>query len=909
MSSLTVMGGERKKGAKMGRGCCRTLWFCIQAGTFTLLMGAVIHKEVVRTLSPLHCTRERVTVYSDVDDTLQCSAQHHHAGVDMQFPKGTIYPGAVAFQLALSRGLLNKQALPVVLLSARPKVLKWILGIKHSHPIAQAFRAQEARFEETFLLEDGIETENNDELENDEDLGSAENGDEPPLGTEDDFYEYGDEFWDGSGQEPVVVVVKQASSYHDQVTDRRFEVPPQRVRSACSSGSNCSTVQLHETVSEGGVDGASADGNSLASIDEEGARGEPAEDGPDRSDDAGGGVEKDEKSHPEERKMAEGLDGDFDLEVLDVPEEVDMSQREHETDEAPTRTMKHTLSSRVAMSTAVADGTCPWNGGPWSLLGAGRNTDVDGDDGDAAGDYYIDNGVDRSHEVDVGVGGFLQEQGDINDAQGLCPWLDADGRPVIRNSGWRRRSRKALLQYLPLQPIMPLQPILQFLPLGMLIDTGSTEVGVDDGDDADFGGGKAAADDPEAASSMGVDLKRNLYGDLFDFLHNTRSRYVAIGRTKLGNVINELEREDDLARYNQEQRGDAEGDEKEHRGRCVAFVGDSGQGDEIVGRALVGNPGSYEDPVVPQNIVDRTAHVFIHDVHAPNNDEFTAGFSPPRGLPRYVRFKSYAEAALVAFNSCRISVEGLADVVDSIERGAPYQMCHERAEQSLQDGPADQGANDGADARGERSSRSSAPTKERSPQTQKGDSEEALIDSASLEPCGQGAGDLCCARLLEGVAMARHVLDSSARLMWTRSQCSGLTALAGALQDVSETYVNWKQLATELFRELMSEIFGEGGYARRVARRARSAFDTSAQFFGYIDQVAEGSASSSVEQVQTGSKERTEGDTAINENGEVDGKGEAVLAPFLRAACSLSLSRIRIPIPGLLAFCSRGSSL
>lgn len=61
-------------------------------------------------------------VYSDVDDTLQCSARHLGAGVDVQFPHRFIYPGAVEFELALSRGLRARSALPVVLLSARPKV-------------------------------------------------------------------------------------------------------------------------------------------------------------------------------------------------------------------------------------------------------------------------------------------------------------------------------------------------------------------------------------------------------------------------------------------------------------------------------------------------------------------------------------------------------------------------------------------------------------------------------------------------------------------------------------------------------------------------------------------------------------------------------------------------------------------
>ena len=68
-------------------------------------------------------------VYSDVDDTLQCSHEHNGAGVDTQLPSKTIYPGAVAFELALSRGVNNEPALPVVLLSARPRV-KIVLAYK-----------------------------------------------------------------------------------------------------------------------------------------------------------------------------------------------------------------------------------------------------------------------------------------------------------------------------------------------------------------------------------------------------------------------------------------------------------------------------------------------------------------------------------------------------------------------------------------------------------------------------------------------------------------------------------------------------------------------------------------------------------------------------------------------------------
>jgi hypothetical protein len=73
-------------------------------------------------------------VYSDVDDTLQCSHEHNGAGVDTQLPSKTIYPGAVAFELALSRGVNNAPALPVVLLSARPRVQISFYSFTHARP-------------------------------------------------------------------------------------------------------------------------------------------------------------------------------------------------------------------------------------------------------------------------------------------------------------------------------------------------------------------------------------------------------------------------------------------------------------------------------------------------------------------------------------------------------------------------------------------------------------------------------------------------------------------------------------------------------------------------------------------------------------------------------------------------------
>ena len=707
-------------------------------------------------VSPLHCARETVAVYSDVDDTLQCSAQHRHAGVDVQFPKGTIYPGAVAFQLALSRGLLNKQALPVVLLSARPKVLKWILGIKKSHPIAQAFIDQDARFTERFNI--GTELDANNELEIEENEGEdATNS----ASDDDDFYEYGDEYWDGSGEEPVVVVVKQASSYHQNDEEDHFSTHEFEGNTLCQQKNCSSPLDARDSSEDHEV------GNSQEAQDAESSLERERSALRDSNAKSESGAENRVPTSYDDMEITEITEND-DASVDTVSSSSSIAV---ESSFENKRSGDHNGSPIEPNAVVMGDmyNVCPWNNGLWGLV----STDDTEDD-----DYYAENGIDRSDELTVGSGGYLKEQGDVDDAYGLCPWLDAEGRPVIRNTGWRRRSRKALLQYFPLQPIMPLQPILQFFPLGMLMDAKTAGEESDFADLDEFGRG-SNVDDEEVASNMGVDIKRNMYGNLYDFFHNTRSRYVAIGRTKLANVISGLAREEEQSPYIYEHRVEDQEDDQKLR-RCVAFVGDSGQGDEIVGRALVGNPGSYEDPVVPPNIVNRIAHVFIHDVYAPSNEEFTAGFSPLPGLPRYVRFKSYAEAALVAFKSCRISLEGFYDVVDSIEQSEPYQMCSSKEAEEV----------DVADE----------------------------SDSADFEPCGRGAGDRCCERLKQGIVMARDVLDSPFSKVLTTGRCVGLTAFEGLLQDAAETYVNWLYLGRQICDELRTQLNGAGRHVREVAR-------------------------------------------------------------------------------------------
>jgi len=130
---------------------------------------------------------------------------------------------------------------------------------------------------------------------------------------------------------------------------------------------------------------------------------------------------------------------------------------------------------------------------------------------------------------------------------------------------------------------------------------------------------------------------------LHDFFHDTRARYVAIGRTKLANIIaseGTSENEDENGSnarpaddamnngvpetegsastpvdetaptacgkgcntnldYNSSSSSSAKR-QRRYRNRaramkqqqCLAFVGDSGQGDELVARGLLGDPGS-----------------------------------------------------------------------------------------------------------------------------------------------------------------------------------------------------------------------------------------------------------------------------------------------------------------------------
>lgn len=267
-------------------------------------------------------------------------------------------------------------------------------------------------------------------------------------------------------------------------------------------------------------------------------------------------------------------------------------------------------------------------------------------------------------------GGGAGEHGDDNDGP-----IDGDS---------------ALFRYLPLQPLAPLtmtlnlggsndnhglstgiealEPLVrlwahaQGFPesarglLGLSASSsGSNEEGMNDVVfiDDDLGSDSEHSnqyDDSDNSKGMvGIDVERNLYGNLHDFFHDTRARYVAIGRTKLANIIASEGAHDDNKNEtpNSGHAGDAttttmniavpedepvsppvddtvgtacgkgcntysDNDSSsnsnsssttkrmKYRNRanalkqkqCLAFVGDSGQGDELVARGLLGYPGS-----------------------------------------------------------------------------------------------------------------------------------------------------------------------------------------------------------------------------------------------------------------------------------------------------------------------------
>ena len=86
-------------------------------------------------------------VISDVDDTLKSSGGVQVAGValggiDVQYPRGEIYPGVAEFMLFLSLKKGSTLVPPkVAILTARAEELKEVLQLKPTSKLAQAFIA------------------------------------------------------------------------------------------------------------------------------------------------------------------------------------------------------------------------------------------------------------------------------------------------------------------------------------------------------------------------------------------------------------------------------------------------------------------------------------------------------------------------------------------------------------------------------------------------------------------------------------------------------------------------------------------------------------------------------------------------------------------------------------------------
>ena len=138
-------------------------------------------------------------------------------------------------------------------------------------------------------------------------------------------------------------------------------------------------------------------------------------------------------------------------------------------------------------------------------------------------------------------------------------------------------------------------------------------------------------------------------------------------------------------------------------------------------RALVGMPGSYEDPVLSTTVLKRAHRVWIHHVlHVPDNDVITRGFTPAPNLDydqRYVRFHSYPEAAYLAYRKGAISLDGLSSVVAAVEQEEVWLRCQKTWARKEEAGRA-----------------------------------------GEEEPCGPTHGDRCCVELAKGMDKASQLL-------------------------------------------------------------------------------------------------------------------------------------------------------
>jgi len=133
------------------------------------------------------------------------------------------------------------------------------------------------------------------------------------------------------------------------------------------------------------------------------------------------------------------------------------------------------------------------------------------------------------------------------------------------------------------------------------------------------------------------DIKKILPGQIEDNLHiHAEKRFKDYAETKFKNVRKYSEESPDL---------------------CIIFIGDNGQGDQLAGVKML------------SEIPDVVA-VFIHNVTA----------NPPLKVDEnadvYI-FKTYPEAALIAFNKGFISKEGVRRVITSTLESIQFGQCKE----------------------------------------------------------------------------------------------------------------------------------------------------------------------------------------------------------------------------------------
>ncbi|KAJ8901102.1 hypothetical protein NDN08_004962 [Rhodosorus marinus] len=90
---------------------------------------------------------ERIQVITDIDDTVKSSgglrvAGQYLGGIDSQYKRGDCYPGVFQFALEMATSGLPEdvEPLPMAVLTARARELKFALALEEHHPICRKYR-------------------------------------------------------------------------------------------------------------------------------------------------------------------------------------------------------------------------------------------------------------------------------------------------------------------------------------------------------------------------------------------------------------------------------------------------------------------------------------------------------------------------------------------------------------------------------------------------------------------------------------------------------------------------------------------------------------------------------------------------------------------------------------------------